>query len=66
MIVYHVFNVPQYLSVATMRFLGHAGDAGAVRLKDTRGLGVEHKGDGEEALDPFYGERKLANARPTR
>lgn len=37
-----------------MRLLGHLGDAGAVAY-DAGGLGVEHKRDGQEALDPFWG-----------
>lgn len=52
-IVNHALYVAEDLSVATVRFLGHAVDASAIGIEDARGLRVEHERHCQEALDPF-------------
>lgn len=53
-VVDQVFDVFHDLRVAFVGVYGHAGDVWTGGGVDCGWLGVQDKGDGEEAFDPFY------------
>lgn len=63
MVVNHDFNITHDLSIAAVSFLSHESDAGAI-AKDTSGLRVEDKRNGQEAFNPFCYTKLVESREP--
>lgn len=54
MVIEHEFNISEYLGIATVGFFSCLSNIVAGCLEYPCWLRVEHEGNGEQPLDPFY------------